>query len=155
MPIRCGWLIADKVVIVEYCGQLVHDEFATIAADPCVVAALDAAAGSQIHFLHIIQEANLKPPKMRVQPRPDIFDHPALGWAIFIKIQHNPLLRMLALVYGQFTRLDFRFCATQAEALAFLHHEVDASLPLEPDGEPTWFAWANWPQALDGAPQPL
>lgn len=143
MPLRVGWYIKDRILLIEAKGVITDEEYITLGCSPVVIGAMDNSPSSRIDYFFDIIDPHAKLPSLRVRGKTLIEKHKKDGWAILIHFKMNPLWRMTATIIAQVSQGRFRFLDSFDEALTFMRY-VDVSLPAVPDMTTEWFYEVNW-----------
>lgn len=143
MPVRVGWYIKDRILLIEAKGVITDEEYITLGTSPVMLSAMDNSPASRIDYFFDIIDPHATLPSLRVRGKTLIEKHPKDGWTILIHFKMNPLWRMTATIIAQVSQGRFRFLDSFDEALTFMRY-IDRSLPASPDAVTDWFYELNW-----------
>ena len=131
MPLRVGWYIRDRILLIEVRGVITDEEFINLGNHPALLQAMDDSPAPLVHYF------------LRVRGKTQIEKHKKDGWSMLINFGMNPLWRMTATIIAQVGQGRFRFQDTHEDALFFMRR-VDSSLPAQRDLVTDWFIESNW-----------
>lgn len=152
MPLRVGWYIKDRILLIEAKGVITDEEYITLGCSPVILSAMDNSPASRIDYFFDIVDPHAKLPSLRVRGKTLIEKHKKDGWAILIHFRLNPFWHMTATIIAQVSQGRFRFFDSFDEALTFMCR-IDTTLPAVPDAITDWFYEVNWtaPDAIGRA----
>lgn len=143
MPLRVGWYIRDRILLIEVRGVITDEEFINLGNHPALLQAMDDSPAPLVHYFFDVVDPNTKMPSLRVRGKTQIEKHKKDGWSMLINFGMNPLWRMTATIIAQVGQGRFRFQDTHEDALFFMRR-VDSSLPAQRDLVTDWFIESNW-----------
>lgn len=131
MPTQQKWYLNDRIVFVEFAGELSVDDI--VEALETSINYVERSAAQPVHFLHDWTQLKKFPTNiLQIRRQSDIrlSDRSKLGWMVAYG-NDNRLMRYISQTVTYLFDIRFRMFSTREEALRFLH-KMDDTL----DGSP-------------------